>query len=434
MGNNSKYPPGKVSDLAELNPAVVLGELTADSEVSFIPMSDVAETGRWVVRQARALGEIRNGYTAFQEGDVLFAKITPCMENGKGCHAVGLVNGIGFGSTEFHVLRAKEDSDARFIFHITQFADLRLKASAKMVGSAGQQRVPTSFFSEYEVIKPEREEQARIADVLTCIDRAIEQTESLIAKQQRIKSGLMQDLLTRGVDEHGNIRSETTHEFKDSPLGRIPKEWEVTSLGDAGKWLSGGTPSKSQPRFWNGSIPWISSKDMKQFFLHESTDYVTEEGASRGTRVVPKDTILIVVRGMVLAHTFPVGLTTRETAFNQDLKACVCKPQVSPLYLAYTLLSNADSLLRLTTAATHGTKRFDTKDLFSFKFAMPEEKKEQDAIVKIIEACDSQLIVEKDKLGKLNAVKRGLMRDLLTGEVGVESLFAEPEVAECALP
>ena len=72
-----------------------------------------------------------------------------------------------------------------------------------------------------------RAEQTKIAEILSTVDRAIEQTEALIAKQQRIKTGLMQDLLTRGIDEHGNLRSEKTHKFKNSPLGRIPVEWDV---------------------------------------------------------------------------------------------------------------------------------------------------------------------------------------------------------------
>ena len=81
----------------------------------------------------------------------------------------------------------------------------------------------------YPTSKPE---QTKIAEILSTVDRAIEQTEALIAKQQRIKTGLMQGLLTKGIDEHGNIRSEETHEFKDSPLGRIPVEWECLTIDD----------------------------------------------------------------------------------------------------------------------------------------------------------------------------------------------------------
>jgi type I restriction enzyme S subunit len=85
---------------------------------------------------------------------------------------------------------------------------------------------------EFDIPTPPLREQAKIAEVLSTVDRAIEQTEALIAKQQRIKTGFMQDLLTRGVDEHDNLRSEATHKFKDSPLGRIPVEWVLTKIGD----------------------------------------------------------------------------------------------------------------------------------------------------------------------------------------------------------
>ncbi|RLB60968.1 MAG: hypothetical protein DRH08_14555 [Deltaproteobacteria bacterium] len=92
--------------------------------------------------------------------------------------------------------------------------------------------IPKSALSTVELSFPKsKHQQAKIAEILSTVDRAIEQTESLIAKQQRIKTGLMQDLLTRGIDENGNLRSEETHEFKDSPLGRILVEWEVEQIG-----------------------------------------------------------------------------------------------------------------------------------------------------------------------------------------------------------
>ena len=93
------------------------------------------------------------------------------------------------------------------------------------------QHITRKELSHFAALLPSAiEEQTKIAEVLSTIDTAIEQTEALIAKQQRIKTGLMQDLLTKGIDEHGNIRSEATHTFKDSPLGRIPAEWEVGGL------------------------------------------------------------------------------------------------------------------------------------------------------------------------------------------------------------
>ena len=220
-----------LSDIAEINPPKKSAlKIEGDTEVSFISMSDTTESGRWLSKQTRPYREVRQGYTSFVEGDVLFAKITPCTENGKGCLAVGLKNGVGYGSTEFHVLRASKDGDNGFIFQWSIAKPLRQKAAASMTGSAGQQRVPASFFSQYKIPKIPQTEQTQIAAILSTIDRAIEQTEAIIAKQQRIKTGLMQDLLTKGIDEDGNVRSEETHAFKDSPLGRIPVEWEVETL------------------------------------------------------------------------------------------------------------------------------------------------------------------------------------------------------------
>ena len=226
-------PDIQLNELIEVNPLRPKIDFNPTDEVSFIPMSDVSESGRWIKHQSRRFGDASRGYTYFEEGDVLFAKITPCMENGKGCYPRNLANGIGFASTEFHVIRAKDNADAGFIYQWSIHNPLRLKASATMIGSAGQQRVPASFLESFKVPAIAKLEQTKIAEILSTVDQAIEQTEALTAKQQRIKTGLMQDLLTRGIDENGNLRSEETHEFKDSPLGRIPVEWDVKRLGIA---------------------------------------------------------------------------------------------------------------------------------------------------------------------------------------------------------
>ena len=210
-----------MSDIAEVNPGRPPLSLEPETEVSFIPMSDVTDSGRWDNRQVQKYQDVRKGYTCFENRDVLFAKITPCMENGKGCLVDAMENKVGFGSTEFHVLRAKANADPGFVYQWSIHRPLRLKAAASMTGSAGQQRVPASFFEAFMIPQMNKAEQAKIAEILSTVDQAIERTEALIAKQQRIKTGLIEDLLTRGVDEHGNLRSEPTHKFKDSPVGRI---------------------------------------------------------------------------------------------------------------------------------------------------------------------------------------------------------------------
>ena len=191
--------------IAEINPPRSALGLHRDDPVSFIPMSDVSERARWVNQQSRPLREVVRGYTYFEENDVLIAKITPCAENGKGCLARGLVNGIGFGSTEFHVLRAKENADAAFIYQLSTYKAFRDQAAAQMTGSAGQQRVPESFLTNYRVASFSKEEQTRIAVVLQTADDNLTGEEDNLAKLNRLKAGLMQDLLSGRVSVAGMV-------------------------------------------------------------------------------------------------------------------------------------------------------------------------------------------------------------------------------------
>ena len=114
-----------------------------------------------------------------------------------------------------------------------------------------------------EVETPPKPEQTKIAEILSTVDQAIEQTEALIAKQQRIKTGLMQDLLTRGIDENGNLRSEDNHEFKDSPFGRIPVEWIVLTIDDIARYVgSGVTPRGGKSIYTTDGVLFIRSQDV----------------------------------------------------------------------------------------------------------------------------------------------------------------------------
>src|SRR5438876_6682721 len=117
-------------------------------------------------------------------------------------------------------------------------------------------------------------------------------------------------------------------------------DWPIHKLGDCVSLLSGGTPSKSRPDFWNGDTPWVSCKDMKSTRLFEAEDHLTELGTANGTRLVVSGTVLIVVRGMILADRVPVAMAMRGLAFNQDLKAFRCAGWIRDDFLFYWLLAN----------------------------------------------------------------------------------------------
>lgn len=162
----------RLGDVCEINPRLPRDhDLEADSEVSFVPMAAVSEvSGTIVAATTRRYAEVKKGYTAFSDGDVLFAKITPCMENGKAALASGLAGGRGFGSTEFHVLRARESVLPEWIYYFVRREPFRRDAKRNFTGTAGQQRVPVSFLQDTQLPVPPLDEQRRIVDLLARAD------------------------------------------------------------------------------------------------------------------------------------------------------------------------------------------------------------------------------------------------------------------------
>ena len=150
-----------------MNPRQVSPIPSAGTEVTFVPMAAVDELeGRIARPQLRAYTEVAKGYVPFRDGDVLFAKITPCMQNGKAAVALNLRNGLGFGSTEFHVIRPESEIMAKWVFLFMRQASFRAAAEASFTGTAGQQRVPAAFISSARIPVPPLPEQERIVRLL----------------------------------------------------------------------------------------------------------------------------------------------------------------------------------------------------------------------------------------------------------------------------
>ena len=172
----------KLAEVCELNPRLKF-DIPDNKEISFVPMSAVSTAGEIDTNQVRIFGEVKTGFTYFQEGDVLFAKITPCMENGKGGIAKGLKNGIGFGSTEFHVLRPTRDTVSEWIYFLLSFEHVRAIAAKNMTGTAGQKRVPVSFLQNLKVSVPPVKKQQKFADLA-------QKVEALKTKQRQSEQEL----------------------------------------------------------------------------------------------------------------------------------------------------------------------------------------------------------------------------------------------------
>ncbi|MDZ7203759.1 restriction endonuclease subunit S, partial [Escherichia coli] len=194
--------------------------------VSFIGMQDVSEDAQLKNNTQLPFKEVKSGFTYFEKGDVLLAKITPCFENGKGCHTADLPTNVGFGSTEFHVLRENEDSDSRFIYFWTTDKKFRASLESEMVGSAGHRRVPLVAIEKYLIpCPPNLQEQSAIADSLSDINNFILALEKLIVKKQAIKTATMQRLLTgkTRLQQFALRKDGSAKGYKKSELGEIPE-------------------------------------------------------------------------------------------------------------------------------------------------------------------------------------------------------------------
>ena len=194
-GLDAKYETIRLKECCIVNPKKNNDLRLQDGlEVSFVPMPAVSEHGDIDTSEIRLFEDVKTGFTYFAEGDVLFAKITPCMENGKVAVARNLKNGIGFGSTEFHVLRPDyEMANSVWLYTLTTFKQFRVDAESKMTGSAGQRRVSASFLKNYKVSLPPIELQNQFADFVTQVDKLKVVVQESLNEAQTLFDSLMQE-------------------------------------------------------------------------------------------------------------------------------------------------------------------------------------------------------------------------------------------------
>ena len=284
-------------------------------------------------------------------------------------------------------------------------------------------------------IPNKKPEQTKIAEILSTVDQAIDQTEALIAKQQRIKTGLMQDLLTRGIDKQGNLRSEETHEFKDSSLGRIPVEWESGYFQSciSGSPQNGiykpqsaygeqGTPIIRIDGFGHGDR--IKAQSYKRIGLSKSE---IEQFRLRDGEVL----INRVNSVQYLGKTALVEYLPEATVFESNMmRLTIDRQRMLPDFALLILTSPAASGHFLSNAKLAiAQASINQHDVNSLQIKRPHLK-EQCAICERIASIDDSIRNTLSGLEKLHRVKTALMQDLLTGEVSVASLLTDAKVRE----
>ncbi|MCP2519529.1 restriction endonuclease subunit S [Candidatus Aminicenantes bacterium AC-708-M15] len=294
-----------------------------------------------------------------------------------------------------------------FLYYILLRQGDRIRMIGQSMGSTIKEVRPSKLVRLISFPLPPLPEQQKIAEILSTVDSAIEKVDSAIEKTKRLKKGLMHELLTEGIGHK---------EFKNTEIGRIPKEWEVVKLEKVSLgFIGGGTPSTSKPNYWNGDIAWMTSAHLNGREVTTGQRYITREGLKNSaTKLVPKDNLLVATR----VGIGKAAVNKIEIAISQDLTGVIIdKNKALPEFLYWIIINSEKKLKSLAQGST--IKGILREELAKLKIPLPPLH-EQKKIAEILSSIDKKLEILRKRKEKLERIKKGLMEDLLTGKKRVK--------------
>jgi len=404
--------------------------LPQDTEVSFVPMESVCEYGGLRLDKTKHLVDVYTGYTYFRDGDAVIAKITPCFENGKGSIAQKLVNGVGFGTTELHVLRPTSRLDVAFLFYLTISHPFRSIGTSYMYGAGGQKRVPGDFVRDFRHPIPPLDEQRAIAAFL---DRETARIDALIEKKRRQiellnekRVALISHAVTKGLDPDAPMKDSSVEW-----IGRIPAHWAVMRFAWVSRVVRGASPRPAgDPRFFHGDhVPWITvaeiTKDSSKY-LESTETMLTEEGRAR-SRLLKGSTLVLTNSGATLG--VPKILFIDGCANDGVVAFEALDPSYSKDYLYYYLLS-LTGMYRDRTRQGSGQPNLNTDIVRATEVPCPPTE-EQEAIAVYVESESDRMEALVSKIQQSTAFLReyrtALISAAVTGKIDVRGSVIEPK-------
>ena len=393
------------SDAVHVNPRhpTMQGTLAPFVDMAALP----ADTRRVSTVRARPVSASGSRFT---NGETLFARITPCTENGKtglvDCLAAGQV---AIGSTEFIVLGPRQElTIPPFVYYLAKSPAFRTFAISRMRGTSGRQRVPLSVFDEFMVGVPPLPEQRKIVAILSSVDDAIEKTQAVIDQVQVVKRGLMQELLTRGLPGRHT-------RFKQTEIGEIPEEWGVVELAsiatvERGKFSH---RPRNEPRFYGGQYPFVQTGDVAACdgLITRYSQTLNEEGLAI-SKLFPTGTIAITIA----ANIGSTGIATFDVAFPDSLIGIQPGARIDTRFLELVLRTRKRDLDRF--APESAQKNINLSTLKPLKVPLPGMTEQ----FQIAESVWSVIMRQKNarvSRDALTRLKSALMSVLLTGELRV---------------
>ncbi|EMB0570584.1 restriction endonuclease subunit S [Escherichia coli] len=445
----------KLSDLVIFNPK---RPLKKGESAAFVEMAALPENGRDINRVDEKI--FTGGGSKFANKDTLFARITPCLENGKTSLVSGLSDGeVAFGSTEFIVLAAKEpEYDSDYIYYLSRLGEFRSFARSRMEGTSGRQRVAWQSLADYEYDFPDKRLRKFAGDVLKKFDdkillnhqinHTLEQMaqalfkswfvdfEPVKAKITALEAGGSQEdamlaamTAISGKDSDALVVFEREHPeqyaqlkataelfpaaMQDSELGAIPKGWGVASISEMGKVTCGKTPSKKEPEYYGSDVPFIKIPDMHgQLFVLKTNEYLSEAGSkSQLKKLVPANSICV----SCIATIGVVSITNEPSHTNQQINS-VTPHKSSLLYYLYFCMLGLKDHLHILGSAGSATLNVNTSTFSGIKIAQPDAK-----VLELFHAKCTHLFNEIKSLSvqteSLTQLRDTLLPKLLSGEI-----------------
>jgi type I restriction enzyme S subunit len=298
-------------------------------------------------------------------------------------------------------------ANPHFLKYMLQSPAALGRITGSKTGSAIKRIILRDLNSIKIALPKKLEEQKRIVEVLTVADSAIELADNVIEKTERLKKGLMQQLLTRGIGHT---------EYKDTPIGKTPKTWQVVRIGDVAETSSGGTPSRGKKEYFDGRIPWVKSGELRDNTIYATEETISKEGLQNSAaKIFPKGTLLIALYGATVGKTAILGI---DATTNQAVCAILPKGDtINPEFLKYYIISRREQLIAVSAG---GAQPNISQEIIRFTNVPLPQPQEQRRIAEILLTLDKKLEVERAEMAKLENIKHGLMDLLLTGTVRIK--------------
>ena len=291
----------------------------------------------------------------------------------------------------------RHQGDGRFVYHsLDYFQDILAERAVK--STVLSLRLP--IVENFVIGCPKVAEQQKIADCLSSLDELIAAQARKVDALKTHKNGLMQQLFPREGETQPRLR------FSDF---KCASHWRRETIGSVASFSSGGTPSKANPEYWNGSIPWVSASSMYDLVIDKADHYVTPAAIGNGTKIAKKGSVLILVRGSMLFKRVPICIAGVDVAFNQDVKALDVDASINANFLLYQLLAFQDRLSINETGI--GAGKIELDHLKGFVLFIPDSP-EQQHIASFLTSLDALIADETQKLEALKTHKKGLMQQL----------------------